>query len=153
MIDSGLQVLVRPSCVAEMREVALPLFVEHHAELQQERAGLPLDIDWSAFEATENRRDLVCRVAWVARKMVGYSVASFSRNVFCRSQLLLVAHALFVTESARRLGVGQTLMDALHDAADAASAQLVWHAKADTRAARVLERRCGPARELCFYEV
>lgn len=152
MIDSGTQVVVRSSCVAEMREVALPLFREHHAELDAAR-GLPLDIDWSAFEAAEKRRDLVCRVAWVARKMVGYSVASFVRNLYCRSQLLLVAHALFVTEGARKLGVGRDLMDELHDVADAASAQLVWHAKPDTAAARVLERRCGAARELCFYEV
>ncbi len=151
MIGAKTQVLVRPSCVAEMREVALPLFEEHHAELAALRPDQPLDINWTAFEAAERRRDLVCRVAWISRQLVGYSVASFSRGLFS-PEVLLVVHALFVSQVARGAGAAQVLIEVMHDLADGAGAQLVWHVKAGTAAATVLERRCGPAQELCFFE-
>ena len=145
--------VVRPSCVAEMRDACGPLFAAHHAELRSVRPdGLGLDLNVEAFAAAEQRRDLVCRVAWAADQPVGYAVAAFYDNPMCRGDLVLLVSAVFVAPAARSTDAWPQLADALRDAADAANARLVWSVYAGTAAAVVLERRCGPPRELTFYE-
>lgn len=147
------ETVVQLSSVAELRAIGGPLFAAHRDELRAVRPGEPdLDINWDAFVATEARRDLLCHIAWVAGELVGYSVASFFRHPLCRSELILLSFAVFVSPAARGSGVWHALSTAVRDAADASGARLVWNAYAGTRAATVFEHRCGPARELSFYD-
>ena len=139
--------VIRPSCVAEMREVALPLLEEHWQEIALDRDAHKLDPDWANYEFLEKAELLFTLVAWVDKKLVGYSANILIRKHLHYKQTCYAQNdVFFVTQGARGRHLGLQLIHATERTAfERGAVELLFHAK-DTAAGAPfskLLRLCG----------
>lgn len=134
---------IREATIAEIREHGGALRLAHWIEVGAPHQVEGLDPDWSQYEASESEGGLVTLAAWQGDDLVGYSVSVWVMHPHSRDQGILHNDALFVSEKARRTGIGLSLMKATETVAEAGGVQMVWGAKPGSRFDRLLRKRKG----------
>lgn len=133
--------VIRPSCIAEIREVAAPLLREHWQEVAARKDLMVLDPDWDVYEDLEARGRLIQLVAWVGGNLVGYSVSFLMHHLHYRGLLLAQNDVLFITKEHRKGKLGLQLIRATEEAArDNGARMVLWHAKPGTALDALLPR-------------
>jgi GNAT superfamily N-acetyltransferase len=122
---------IRPTSIADLRELGRDLFEEHWEEVSATSQGLlpALDVAWSVYERLEARDHLLALGLFVDGKLLGYSVGSLFNHAQSSHTLVCSNDALFVAKPARRRGLGRRLIEETAEHARALGCKLMlWHA-------------------------
>jgi predicted GNAT superfamily acetyltransferase len=121
---------IRPSCVAEMRAHAMPLFEQHWAEVATDKKAMVLAPDWGKYEGIENAGMLLALAAWDCDHLVGYSAGFVQHHLHYQDLLYYQNDVLFVAQSHRHTGAGGKLVVATRKEAKLRGCtKLTWHVK------------------------
>lgn len=125
---------VRPSSVAELSEVAPALMAEHWRETEAVQHEWPLKVHWLRYMGLEATGSLKCLLALLDEQPVGYAVLMVAPCLKSMDKVLAIVDAFFVTDKARRCGIGALLAaDARAIARKNGAVRMQWHAKPGSR--------------------
>lgn len=140
---------IRPSPIAEIRDVAAPLLRAHWEEVAKNKHLMVLDPDWRYYEHLEAAGRLSSFSAWFDGKLVGYSVSIFFPKHPHYSGLAVMQNdVIYVAPECRGAklegtgrGLGRELVDAtLADAKQRGARLVLMHAKPGTALDRCLPK-------------
>lgn len=123
----------------DLRESGLgSLFVDHFCEVGRDAGVRGLDPYWDRYEALRDAGRLVIWTVEHDGDTVGYALSVLCEHMHNADQVQLINDAIYVKPTARRLGVGRMLMEAMESTAKEYEADIVWHAPAHSRLDRIL---------------
>jgi GNAT superfamily N-acetyltransferase len=144
-------IVVRPSCAAEIAEVAAPLVQAHYEEIARHKRVMELAPDWTRYFEMERAGLLLALVAWVNGDMVGYSVTLFGHHLHYKRLFYAQNDVLFVASPHRRSRVGLLLIrETEKQARESGARMMLWHAKPDTALEAIMPRLGYQTQDVIF---
>lgn len=113
---------------------------EHWLELEDDRRGIELSIDWASYIEMEGDGSLISLAARHQGELVGYSVTILCTPLYSDELRTGVNSAIFLRKEHRCGGLGTRMILATESAVRQAGAKMMtWHAKPATSMAHVME--------------
>ena len=114
------------ACQAEME----PLIIDHWKEIAVNQSEIPLDVDWSIYEALERAKILLIVSCRIDGDLIGYSFWVIKPHPHYKSTVFATNDVIFLKSEYRKSRIGYGLIRASEEAVKKAGAQKIsWHVK------------------------
>lgn len=107
-----------------------PLLIEHWKEIALNQDEIPLDVDWTVYEAMEQAGILVFISCRRDSALIGYSAFVVKPHPHYKSTVFAMNDVIFLKEEFRRGRIGYGLIKASENAVrDKGAEKISWHVK------------------------